>query len=142
MTRGRDATALVADEVEKAYARTTALGGVSLEVGEGELVGLLGPNGAGKSTLTKIACGLVKPTGGHVEVLGHACGSKAARSQTGYLAELFRFPGWATADEVLVLHQRLARSAGGAAERKRLLALVELARATDRRVEAMSKGMQ
>ena len=50
--------------LEKRYGPVTALGGVDLEVGEGELVGLLGPNGAGKSTLVKIACGLVRPTAG------------------------------------------------------------------------------
>jgi ABC-2 type transport system ATP-binding protein len=142
MPRGRDATALVADEVEKAYARTTALGGVSLEVGEGELVGLLGPNGAGKSTLTKIACGLVRPTSGSVEVSGHPAGSRPARAMIGYLAELFRFPRWMTANEVLVLHQRLAGSSAGASERAELLGLVGLSAAAAVRVEAMSKGMQ
>jgi ABC-2 type transport system ATP-binding protein len=60
----------------------------------------------------------------------------------GYLAELFRFPGWYSADELLVLHQRLAGSHGGAAERAELLELVGLADARDRRIEAMSKGMQ
>jgi ABC-2 type transport system ATP-binding protein len=134
--------ALFATAVRKTYGAAIALDGVDLRVGAGELVGLLGPNGAGKSTLTKIACGLVRPTTGRVEVLGHPCGSAAARARTGYLAELFRFPGWASADEVLVLHQRLARSQGGAAERARLLDLVELRAAAGRRVEAMSKGMQ
>ena len=134
--------ALTATALSKTYGSAIALDGVDLRVGEGELVGLLGPNGAGKSTFTKVACGLVRPTSGVVEVLGHACGSKFARARTGYLAELFRFPGWATADEVLVLHQRLARSSGGAAERARLLDLVELSAAAGRRVEAMSKGMQ
>jgi ABC-2 type transport system ATP-binding protein len=134
--------ALTATALRKSYKAAVALDGVDLRVGVGELVGLLGPNGAGKSTLTKIACGLVRPTAGTVEVLGHPCGSPAAREHTGYLAELFRFPGWATAEEVLVLHQRLARSPGGAAERARLLDLVELSGAADRRVEAMSKGMQ
>ena len=45
-------------------------------------------------------------------------------------------------DEVLRLHQRLAGSSGGEAERRRLLELVALEDARDRRVEAMSKGMQ
>jgi ABC-2 type transport system ATP-binding protein len=51
-------------------------------------------------------------------------------------------PGWASAEEVLVLHQRLAGSDGGAAERADLLGLVGLAEEAGRRVEAMSKGMQ
>jgi ABC-2 type transport system ATP-binding protein len=134
--------ALHATELCKTYKSTRALDGVDLRVAPGELVGLLGPNGAGKSTLTKIACGLVRPTSGRVEILGHPAGSKAARACTGYLAELFRFPGWATADELLALHQRLARSDGGGPERARLLELVGLQEAVDRRVEAMSKGMQ
>jgi ABC-2 type transport system ATP-binding protein len=60
----------------------------------------------------------------------------------GYLAELFRFPGWCTADEVLLLHQRLSGSAGGARERGELLELVRLDEAAGTRVEEMSKGMQ
>jgi ABC-2 type transport system ATP-binding protein len=111
-------------------------------VGEGELVGLLGPNGAGKSTLVKSACGLVRPSSGSVSVCGAPAGSPPARRALGYLAELFRFPGWTTADELLVLHQRLAGSRGGAAERAELLELVGLGDAAERRVETMSKGMQ
>jgi len=134
--------ALRVAELCKAYRATRALDGVQLSVAPGELVGLLGPNGAGKSTLTKIACGLVRPTAGRVEVLGLPAGSKAARARTGYLAELFRFPGWASADELLTLHQRLTRSDGGAEERARLLGLVALLDDAERRVETMSKGMQ
>jgi ABC-2 type transport system ATP-binding protein len=134
--------ALALSAVRKRYGRTEALAGVDLEVAEGELVGLLGPNGAGKSTLTKIACGLVRPTGGSAVTCGHRAGTEAARAATGYLAELFRFPGWASADEVLQLHQRLARSEGGASERTELLELVGLSEARGRAVEAMSKGMQ
>jgi ABC-2 type transport system ATP-binding protein len=135
-------SALAVRDLRKRYGRTEALRGVDLTVGDGELVGLLGPNGAGKSTLVKASVGLVQPTSGSVEVCGAPAGSPPARAALGYLAELFRFPGWATADELLVLHQRLARSGGGESERAELLELVGLADARTRRVETMSKGMQ
>ena len=106
-----------ADGLRKSYGRKDALRGVSLEVAEGEVVALLGPTGAGKSTLAKIACGLVRPSSGAAEVCAHPAGSAPARAATGYLAEQFRFPAWARGEEVLRLHQRLAGSRGGAAER-------------------------
>ena len=134
--------ALAVRGLGKQYRRGRALDGVDLELAEGELVGLLGPNGAGKSTLVKIACGLVRPTEGTAEICGVPAGSVGARRALGYLAELFRFPGWMSAEEVLELHQRLARSDGGGAERHDLLELVGLSEAHDRRVEEMSKGMQ
>jgi ABC-2 type transport system ATP-binding protein len=137
----RQTPALAVRGLRKRYGSVEALKGVDLEVGEGELVGLLGPNGAGKSTLVKIAVGLVRPTAGGAEIAGARAGSRDARAALGYLAELFRFPGWYTADEVLELHQRLAGSHGGTAERKRLLELVALDDARDRRVDGMSKGM-
>jgi ABC-2 type transport system ATP-binding protein len=141
-TDGTEAQALAVRGLAKRYGRTEALRGIDLDVAPGEMVGLLGPNGAGKSTLTKIACGLVHPNAGEVSILGHPAGSLAARQSIGYLAELFRFPAWATAEELLTLHQRLAGSDGGAAERAELLALVELTDARDTRIGAMSKGMQ
>ena len=134
--------ALVATGLHKRYGRAEALAGVDVRVEPGELFGLLGPNGAGKSTLVKIACGLVRPSGGAVEVLGARAGSREARRGVGYLAELFRFPGWLTADELLSLHQRLAESEGGEGERAELLALVGLADARQTKIDAMSKGMQ
>src|SRR4051812_42492872 len=135
-------TALEVTRLVKRYGQRTALAGVDMDVVEGELLGLIGPNGAGKSTLTKIACGLVRATSGTVRVCGHPAGSPQARAQLGYLAELFRFPGFLTADELLRLHQRLSGSDGDAAERTRLLDLVGLADAHGLRVQAMSKGMQ
>jgi len=134
--------AFAARGVEKHYGRRHALRGVDLEVAEGEIFGLLGPNGAGKSTLTKIACGLVRASRGDVEVAGAPAGSATARASVGYLAELFRFPGWATADEVLLLHQRLTGAEPAPAARAALLELVGLAGASEVRVDSMSKGMQ
>ncbi|MGN6201088.1 MAG: ABC transporter ATP-binding protein [Solirubrobacterales bacterium] len=136
------APVLAVQQLHKRYGGQEALAGVDLEVEAGQLVGLLGPNGAGKSTLTKIACGLVRPSGGTVEILGQRAGSPQARAALGYLAELFRFPGWLSADELLRFHQRLVGSDGAQAERRQLLDLVELGEAAGKRVEAMSKGMQ
>jgi ABC-2 type transport system ATP-binding protein len=134
--------ALSVSGLEKTYGSVRALTGVDIEVGEGELVGLLGPNGAGKSTLVKIACGLVTPTAGAAAVCGAPAGSIEAHRELGYLAELFRFPDWCTGEELLVLHQKLMESEGGAAERAELLELVGLADAGGRRIGTMSKGMQ
>jgi ABC-2 type transport system ATP-binding protein len=134
--------ALAVSDLRKRYGRVEALRGVDLDVAPGELFGLLGPNGAGKSTLVKIACGLVRASHGRAEIDGAPAGSPAAHAALGYLAELFRFPDWQTADELLALHQSLAGSSGGAAERADLLSLVGLSEAAGRRVSAMSKGMQ
>jgi ABC-2 type transport system ATP-binding protein len=134
--------ALRCESLEKRYGATVALGGVDLEVAPAELLGLLGPNGAGKSTLTKIACGLVRASGGRAQVEGAPAGSPEARAAIGYLAELFRFPDWLTADELLALHQELAGSERGAGERGELLELVGLGEAAGTKVAAMSKGMQ
>jgi ABC-2 type transport system ATP-binding protein len=136
------ASALTVSGLRKAYGPVQALRGVDLELDSGELFGLLGPNGAGKSTLVKIACGLVRPSVGAVTICGAPAGTPAAQAALGYLAELFRFPDWCTADELLRLHQELAGSAGGRAERRELLELVELGDVPGRRVGAMSKGMQ
>jgi ABC-2 type transport system ATP-binding protein len=134
--------ALAVTDLRKRYGANEALKGVSLVVEAGELVGLLGPNGAGKSTLVKIACGLVRASGGSATIGGAPAGSAVANRSLGYLAELFRFPDWLSADELLALHQRLAASDGGASERGELLELVGLADVAGRRVGAMSKGMQ
>jgi ABC-2 type transport system ATP-binding protein len=48
-----------------------AVDGVSFDVEAGEIVGFLGPNGAGKTTTLKMLSGLLHPTGGTAQVLGH-----------------------------------------------------------------------
>src|SRR5688572_31519585 len=48
----------------------TALGGIDLAIGRGELFGILGPNGAGKTTTMKILTTLLFPTGGEALVAG------------------------------------------------------------------------
>ncbi len=56
--------------VARRFGSKTALRGVDLVVGPGEIHALLGPNGAGKTTLTRIICGLVDPDAGTVHRSG------------------------------------------------------------------------
>ncbi len=48
-----------------------AVKGISLKIEQGEMVGFLGPNGAGKTTTLKMLSGILQPTSGHAQVLGH-----------------------------------------------------------------------
>jgi branched-chain amino acid transport system ATP-binding protein len=52
------------------YGEAQVLRGVSLDVGEGEVVTLVGRNGAGKTTLLRCLMGLHKPAGGRIELDG------------------------------------------------------------------------
>ena len=57
---------LKADNIVKHYGKKPVVKGVSVHVGQGEIVGLLGPNGAGKTTCFYMMVGLVKPNEGAV----------------------------------------------------------------------------
>jgi branched-chain amino acid transport system ATP-binding protein len=63
-------TILRAREVRKRFSGIVALGGVDIDVAEGERVGLIGPNGAGKTTLFNCLLGVLRSDGGTVELAG------------------------------------------------------------------------
>jgi heme ABC exporter ATP-binding subunit CcmA len=67
--------------------RFPLLAGVTLDVGEGEIVHLSGPNGAGKSSLLRLCCGLLPLRSGEAVVLGYDLGvdRREVRTQVGYL---------------------------------------------------------
>ncbi len=58
------------ENVTKRYGEAEALGGVSLEVAQGELCVLLGPSGCGKTTLLRLVNRLIEPTSGRIWVGG------------------------------------------------------------------------
>jgi ABC-type multidrug transport system ATPase subunit len=57
--------------LRKVYGRTVAVDHVDLDVPVGSVLGMLGPNGSGKTTTIRMLLGLVTPTAGQVELLGH-----------------------------------------------------------------------
>src|SRR5688572_4942564 len=58
-------------ELRKQYGDLVAVDGISFAAEPGQIFGLLGPNGAGKTTMIGCISGLLKPTSGHVNVMGH-----------------------------------------------------------------------
>jgi ABC-type multidrug transport system ATPase subunit len=57
--------------LSKHYGKRLAVDNLNLEVRRGEIFGFLGPNGAGKTTTIRMALGLIAPSAGNVEILGH-----------------------------------------------------------------------
>jgi ABC-2 type transport system ATP-binding protein len=99
--------ALKIESLEKRYETgVVALGGVSIEIGEGEFYGLLGPNGAGKSTLIHCTTGLAQPTGGSIEVFGHDAihDYEEARQAVGLAPQEVNLDHFLTAEETLDFH--------------------------------------
>jgi len=77
------------NELRKVYRSTVAIDGISFNVSRGEVFGLLGSNGAGKSTTIKILAGILRPSGGEVEVGGYNVRHDTLRSKKvrGYMPE-------------------------------------------------------
>jgi ABC-2 type transport system ATP-binding protein len=121
----------------------TALDGLTLQVGQGEVFGFLGPNGAGKTTTLKLLMQLIYPTSGHAEILGKPVGDVGVKRRIGYLPEQPYFYDYLTAEELL---EYFAAIFGyGAAERRRRAAalLDEVGIGAERRLplRKFSKGM-
>ena len=95
--------AIKIDSVSKHYGDLKALDGISLQINQGEFFGLLGPNGAGKTTLISALAGLVRPTAGYLEVMGHDVVNayRAARMQLGVVPQELVFDPFFTVREML-----------------------------------------
>ena len=90
--------------ITKSFGTVYALGGVSLHVDPGEVVGLLGDNGAGKSTLIKILAGVIKPTRGEILIRGKPVSNwSPARSRDAGIETVFQ-------DRALAVQQSIVRN--------------------------------
>ncbi|WP_448630804.1 ABC transporter ATP-binding protein [Cellulomonas soli] len=92
---------LQVQEVTRRFGAVTALDEVSLDVGDGELVGLLGPNGAGKTTLLSLVSGLRRPDSGTVRLFGGDPRDAANRLALGITPQETGLPATLTVGEVV-----------------------------------------
>src|SRR4051812_24231065 len=133
--------------LRKVYGKTVAVDHVDLDVPMGAVLGMLGPNGSGKTTTIRMLLGLVLPTAGTVELLGHKMpdGAGWALPEVGALVEGPGFHPFLSGREnlmrVAAAEPRLAtkdmsRAVGIALER------VGLTAAANRRYRGYSLGMK
>jgi ABC-2 type transport system ATP-binding protein len=128
--------------VSKAYAAVRAVDDLSFEVRPGEIFGLLGPNGAGKTTTIRMALDIIKPNSGEIDVLGGPM-TEEKKSRIGYLPEeRGLYDDMTVLDTLLFLGQLKGLSRATARQRaETYLREVELWEARDRKIEALSQGM-
>jgi len=83
--------AIVASGLTRKFGAVVAVDHVDLTIPRARIYGFLGPNGSGKSTTIRMMCGLLVPTSGSVEVLGHQMPRDAERMRTklGYMTQKF-----------------------------------------------------
>ena len=127
----------------KSYQGRLVVDHLNLTVPQGCVYGFLGPNGAGKSTSMKMLLGLVHPTGGGVELLGHVMNDEnriALLRQTGSLIESPSGYLHLTARENLAIVADLKEV--DHRDIDRVLDVVHLTSAANRKVGQYSLGMK
>ncbi|HET8647083.1 MAG TPA: ABC transporter ATP-binding protein [Vicinamibacteria bacterium] len=133
-------------DLVKKYGSFTAVAGISLEVGAGEIHGFLGPNGAGKTTSIRVIAGLLKATSGRVVINGHdlALRPEAAKASLGFIPDRPFIYEKLTAGEFLRFHGGLYGLDGNGVEARvaEMLELFELRRWEGELVESFSHGMR
>jgi ABC-type lipoprotein export system ATPase subunit len=132
-----------------AHGDVPALRGLSLDVGETELVSVLGPSGSGKSTLLALAGGFARPSTGELTVVGRPAGRELAaarRTSIGIVRQHYHrtLPRELTAEEIVALPLRLLGRYGRDERRSvaELLRLAGLERRAGARPHELSGGEQ
>jgi len=135
-------SALVLDEVSKAFTGKSAVDGLSFTVAAGEVFGFLGGNGAGKTTSLRMVLDIIRPDRGTITVLGHAPGRESS-GELGFLPEERGLYRSLTAIETIVYFGCLKgmRAADARREAVAILNRFELGGSGKTRVDKLSKGM-
>lgn len=127
----------------KRFKERTALDGINLQVGEGEVFGCLGPNGAGKTTTMRLLLGLMEPTAGEALLWGmKASESPDARRRVGVLLESDGLYPRLTAYDNLDYFARLYAVPDREPRIARLLDFAGLTARSRDRVGTFSRGMR
>lgn len=126
-------------DLTKRYGPLAAVNDVSLDVQAGEVYAVVGLNGAGKTTLIRALLGMVRPSGGSVEVLGRPVTDRSVWAEVGYVVEAPAAYPELTVRENLELVRRLRRipRRGAVEEAVRLFGLEQYA---DSRARTLSLG--
>ncbi len=132
--------------VVKRYGRFTAVAGLNLTVGRGEIFGFLGPNGAGKTTTIRMAAGVLRPTEGRIEIGGIDLGADpaGAKSLIGYIPDRpFLYEKLSGGEFLRFVAGLWGRDDPDAEARAdRLLELFQLTGWKDELIESYSHGMR
>ncbi|GAK40371.1 ABC transporter ATP-binding protein [Paenibacillus sp. TCA20] len=130
-------------QVMKQYGDKTAVNGVTLTVGEGEIYGLLGANGAGKTTTMRMVLGLIYPDGGDILYNGKKY-SPELQHMMGYLPEeRGMYPKVKVSEQINYLGRLRGMNAKDADQSLRYwLERFEVPEYYDKRIEELSKGNQ
>jgi ABC-2 type transport system ATP-binding protein len=134
------------ERLTRKFGPMTAVAGIDLTVGKGEVLGFLGPNGAGKSTTMKMVTGYLAPTAGSVRVLGHDIETDtiSAQEQIGYLPEGAPAYGDMTPRQFLkfIAHVRGFSGAELNARVDSAVAKTELDPVLEQPIDTLSKGFK
>jgi len=134
------------ENLVKRYGALTAVGGLSLEVYEGEIFGFLGPNGAGKTTSINMLCGLLRPDAGRVLVRGVPMngGTAETRTRVGMCPQNIVLWERLTCLEQLEFMGQMYSLPGDLARRRSLKLLddLDLADSRNKQARTLSGGMQ
>lgn len=131
-------------DVYKSYGALRALGGVSLEIEQGEIFGLLGPNGAGKTTLISVVAGLARADSGSVEVMGAdvVADYRNARRLLGVVPQELVFDPFFTVREALELQSGYFGIRNNSAWIDEIMHNLDLTAKADANMRALSGGMK
>ncbi|MFA6219276.1 MAG: ATP-binding cassette domain-containing protein [Erythrobacter sp.] len=130
------------ESLTKTFDKVTAVDGLDLAVGEGEIFGFLGGNGAGKTTTLRMVLDIIRPTRGRIAVFGGAPDRRRAE-RIGFLPEERGLYARMNAIDTIVYFGRLKGMTHGDAHRRgmELLERFDLAERAGSAIGDMSKGM-